>query len=81
MNTYTPFINIEGTWKKMKPVIVNITNMGKIPSNAILTNEGVPFLTAQKEYFLVDPSTPGLTASSADDFFLEETPSYIAKIF
>lgn len=81
MNTYTPFINIEGTWKKMKPIIVNITNMGKIPSNAILTNEEVPFLTHQKEYFLVDPSTPGLTATSVDDFFLEEVLPYTAKIF
>lgn len=81
MKTYIPFINVEGTWKRMKPIIFNVTNMGKIPSNALLTSEGVPFLTAQKEFFLVDPSTPGLTAASTDDFFLEETPSYIAKIF
>lgn len=81
MKTYTPFINVGGTWKKMKPVIVNITNMGKIPSNALLTSDGVPFLTAQKEFFLVDPSTSGLTTASTDDFFLEETLRYTAKIF
>ena len=81
MKTYIPFINVGGTWKKMKPIIINITNMGKIPSNALLTSEGVPFLTAQKEFFLVDSSTPGLTAASADDFFLEEALPYTAKIF
>ena len=46
MKTYIPFINVEGTWKRMKPIIFNVTNMGKIPSNALLTSEGVPFLTA-----------------------------------
>lgn len=81
MKTYTPFINVEGTWKRMKPVIINITNMGKIPSNALLTSNGVPFLTVQKEFFLVDPSTPGLTAASPDDFFLEEALFYTTKIF
>lgn len=81
MKTYMPFINVQGTWKRMKPVIFNVTNMGKIPSNALLTNNGVPFLTAQKEFFLVDPSTPGLTAASTDDFFLEEAMFYTSKIF
>lgn len=81
MKTYIPFINVEGTWKRMKPIIFNVTNMGKIPSNALLTSEGVPFLTAQKEFFLVDPSTPGLTAASTNDFLLEEALPYTAKIF
>lgn len=81
MKTYIPFINVEGTWKRMKPVIFNVTNMGKIPSNALLTSTGIPFLTSQKEFFLVDPSTPGLTAASADDFFLEEAIFYTSKIF
>ena len=81
MKTYAPFINIGGTWKRVKPIIINITNMGKIPSNALLTSDGVPFLTAQKEFFLVDPSTSGLTAASTDDFNLEEALPYTTKIF
>ena len=81
MKTYIPFINVEGTWKRMKPIIFNVTNMGKIPSNALLTSDGVPFLTAQKEFFLVDPSTPGLTPASTNDYFLEEALHYTAKIF
>lgn len=81
MKTYASFININGTWKKVKPVIINKTNMGKIPSNALLTSNGVPFLTSSREFFLVDPSTPGLTAASANDFFFEEALPYTAKIF
>ena len=81
MKTYTPFINAGGTWKRVKPVIVNITNMGKIPSNALFTSEGVPFLTKQKEFFLVDPSTPGLTAASTNDYLIEEALRYKTKIF
>ena len=81
MKTCSSFINIDGTWKRVKPVIINITNMGKIPSNALLTSNGVPFLTSSKEFFLVDPSTPGLTPESANDFFFEEVLPYTAKIF
>lgn len=43
MKSYVPCVYIDGTWKKVKPVIINITNMGKIPSNALLTSEGIPF--------------------------------------
>lgn len=81
MASYIPFINVEGTWKRMKPVIISKTNMGKIPSNALLTSEGIPFLTNTEEYFLVDPSTPGLTAASANDYFYEKVLPHTAHIF
>lgn len=38
----------------------NVTNLGPIPINALITSEGEPFLV-NKEYFLVDINTPGLT--------------------
>lgn len=72
---------INGTWKKVKPVIINITNMGKIPSNALLTSEGIPFLTNTKEFFSVSSSTPGLTATSSTDYLRYEELKYTAKIF
>lgn len=81
MKSYVPCIYIDGTWKKVKPVIINITNMGKIPSNALLTSEGIPFLTNAKEFFLVSSSTPGLTATSSTDYLLYEELKYTAKIF
>ena len=82
MKTYASYIYINGAWKKVKPVIGKVTNMGRIPSNALITKEGVPFLTSNKEYFLVDPSTPGLTAQSATDFLLDEGfIPHTAKIF
>ena len=81
MKSYVPCIYIDGTWKKVKPVIINITNMGKIPSNALLTNEGIPFLTKSKEFFLVSSSTPGLTATSSTDYLRYEELKYTAKIF
>ena len=81
MKSYVPCIYIDGTWKKVKPVIINITNMGKIPSNALLTSAGVPFLTDTKEFFLVSSSTPGLTATSSTDYLRYEELKYTAKIF
>lgn len=55
--------------------------MGKIPTNALVLNDGVtPFLTSTKEYLLVDPSTPGLTAESSSDYILYEYPKYVACI-
>ena len=81
MKTYTSYIWINGAWKKVKPVITNVTNMGKVPSNALYTNAGIPFLTKSKEFFLVDPATPGLTAESTEDYLLREMPQYTAKIF
>ena len=81
MKTYSPYINVNGTWKRVKPVIFDVTNMGKIPSNALLTSEGDPFLTPDKEFFLVDPSTPGLSPASADDYKIEKVLFYTAKIF
>ena len=81
MKSYVPCIYIDGTWKKVKPVIINITNMGKIPSNALLTSEGIPFLTNTKEFFLVSSSTPGLTTTSSTDYLRYEELKYTAKIF
>jgi hypothetical protein len=81
MKSYVPCIYINGVWKKVKPVIINMTNMGKIPSNALLTSDGVPFLTKSKEFFLVSSSTPGLTATSSTDYLLHEELKYTAKIF
>lgn len=81
MKSYASYIYIDGTWKKVKPIIINITNMGKIPSNALLTSEGIPFLTNTKEFFLVSSSTPGLTATSSTDYLLCEEFKYTAKIF
>lgn len=81
LNTYSSFIYVNGTWKRVKPIILDVTNMGKIPSNALITSKGVPFLTKSEEYFLVDPSTPGLTAESADDYMYQKNLRYTAKIF
>lgn len=81
MKSYVPCIYINGAWKKVKPIIINMTNMGKIPSNALLTSDGVPFLTKSKEFFLVSSSTPGLTATSSTDYLLYEELKYTAKIF
>ena len=72
MATYSSYIYIDGNWKKVNPVIINITNMGKIPSNALITSEGIPFLTNPKEFFLVDSSTPGLTADISIDYLFSE---------
>lgn len=80
-STYVPCIYINGAWKKVKPIIFNKTNMGKIPSNALITSAGVPFLTKSKEFFLVDPLTSGLTPASTNDYILEEVLKYTAKIF
>lgn len=79
--TYTPHVWHDGAWHKTRPVIINITNMGKIPSNALLTNAGIPFLTNSKEFFLVDPSTSGLTAESTNDYLLYETLKYTSYIY
>lgn len=80
MAAYSSYIYIDGNWKKVKPVIINITNMGKIPSNALITSEGIPFLTNSKEFFLVDPSTPGLTAESSNDYLFREDKIYTPYI-
>ena len=80
MATYSSYIYIDGNWKKVKPVIINITNMGKIPSNALITSEGIPFLTNSKEFFLVNPSTPGLTAESSNDYLFREDKIYTPYI-
>lgn len=79
--THTPHIWHDGTWHKVKPVIIKITNMGPIPSNALLTSAGVPFLTNTKEYFLVDPNTEGLTAESSTDYLLYEELKYTSYIY
>lgn len=79
--THTPHIWHDGAWHKVKPAIVNITNMGPIPFNALLTSSGVPFLTNTKEFFLVDPSTPGLTATSTNDYLLYEELKYTSYIY
>jgi hypothetical protein len=81
VKSYVPYIRINGIWTKVKPIIANITNMGKIPSNALLTNTGVPFLTKSKEFFLVDPSTAGLTAESTNDYLLYEKCKYTSYIY
>lgn len=80
MAAYSSYIYIDGNWKKVKPVIINITNMGKIPSNALITSEGIPFLTNSKEFFLVNPSTPGLTAESSNDYLFREDKIYTPYI-
>ena len=82
MKTYSSYIFDQKTyaWKKVKPIIINITNMGKIPFNALLTSEGIPFLTNSKEFFLVDPTTSGLTATSANDYLRYEELKYTAYI-
>ena len=68
MKTYIPFINVGGTWKKVKPCIIsNVTNLGPIPINDLITSDGEPFLV-NREYFLVDINTPGLTPQSANDY-------------
>lgn len=81
IKSYMPYIRINGVWTRVKPIIVNITNMGPIPSNALLTSEGIPFLTKSKEFFLVSSSTPGLTATSSTDYLRYEELKYTAKIF
>ena len=80
MAAYSSYIYIDGNWKKVRPVIINITNMGKIPSNALITSEGIPFLTNSKEFFLVNPSTPGLTAESSSDYLFREDKTYTPYI-
>ena len=80
MNCYAPHIYINGTWKKVKTIIHNQTNMGPIPSNALLTSDGVPFLTKSKEYFLVDPTTTGLTATTSYDYIRKENLKYTPYI-
>ena len=78
MGTY---IYANGTFKKVKPIIMKVTNMGKIPSNALVLHDGAtPFLTSTKEYLLVDPSTTGLTAESTSDYILYEHLKYVAYI-
>ena len=80
MAAYSSYIYVDGNWKKVDPVIIEITNMGKIPSNALITSEGIPFLVNSKEFFLVDPSTSGLTAESNDDYLFREDKTYTAYI-
>ena len=80
MKSYVPCIYIDGVWKKVKPIIINITNMGKIPSNALITSTGEPYLTNSKEFFLVSSSTPGLTATSSTDYLRYEELKYTAHI-
>lgn len=76
-----PYIYKNGAFKRVRPVIIKTTNMGKIPSNALVLNDGAtPFLTNTKEYLLVDPSTTGLTAESTYDYILYEYPRYVAYI-
>ena len=76
-----PYIYKDGAFKRIKPIIMKVTNMGKIPSNALVLNDGVtPFVTNTKEYLLVDPSTSGLTAESTSDYILCEYPKYVAYI-
>lgn len=79
--THIPYIWHNGTWHKAKPIIIKITNMGPIPSNALLANDGIPFLTKSKEFFLVSSSTPNLTATSSTDYLRYEELKYTAKIF
>lgn len=75
------YIYTNGAFKKVKPIIMKVTNMGKIPRNALVLNDGItPFLTSTKEYLLVDPSTSGLTAESTYDYILYEYPKYVACI-
>ena len=53
--------------KKVKPSIIShVTNLGPIPTNALITADGEPFLV-NKEYFLVDINTPGLTPQGTSD--------------
>lgn len=75
------YIYMNGAFKRVKPIIIKATNMGKIPNNALILNDGItPFLTNTKEYLLVDPSTSGLTAGSSSDYILYEYPKYVAYI-
>lgn len=75
------YIYSNGAFKKVKPIIMRVTNMGKIPSNTLVLNDGAtPFLTGTKEYLLVDSSTAGLTAESTSDYILYEYPKYVAYI-
>lgn len=80
MTTYSPYVYKDGTWIRVNPVIINITNMSKIPSNALITSEGIPFLTKSKEFFLVDPSTSGLTDESSEDYLFRENKTYTTYI-
>ena len=43
MKSYVSCIYIDGIWKKVKPVIINVTNIGKISSNILLASEGILF--------------------------------------
>lgn len=75
------YIYTNGAFKRVKPIIMRVTNMGKIPNNALVLNDRVtPFLTNTKEYLLVDSSTSGLTAESTYDYILYEYPKYMACI-
>ena len=68
MKNTKPYIWIDGQWKQVKPYIISkVTNLGPIPTNALITSEGEPFLV-NKEYFLVDINTPGLTPQTTNDY-------------
>lgn len=78
---YSTYVYKDNSFIKARPIIMRVTNMGKIPTNALVLNDGVtPFLTNTKEYLLVDPSTSGLTAESTEDYILYEYPKYVTYI-
>ena len=68
MKNTIPYIWIDGQWKKVKPCIIShVVNLGPIPTNALITSDGEPFLV-NREYFLVDINTPGLTPQGTSDY-------------
>lgn len=60
------YIYTNGEFKRAKPIIVKTTNMGPIPMEALMTNEGIPYLTKNKQFILTTGSK-NLTNSTLID--------------
>lgn len=76
---YKPFIYRNGSFHKLKPYIIRVTNLGQVPQYALASNDREPYLTNEKDYFITTDSKI-TTGASNEDYILYEIISHKAYI-
>jgi hypothetical protein len=77
---YKPVIYKDGTFYKVKPYIIRITNLGQVPQEAFASNDREPYLTNKKDYFITTNSKT-TTNTSNEDYILYEMIAYQSYIY
>ena len=77
---YKPVIYKDGTFYKVKPYIIRVTNLGQVPQEAFASNDSEPYLTNEKDY-LITTNSETTTDTSSEDYILYEMVSYKSYIY